>query len=322
VNYLVGFFLFFTVYGKVDPSSVSVSGLSSGGFFAVQYQVAHSSSIKGAAVFAGGPYYCAQGNLNGALLMCMNALQPISVPTLVTYAQRQADQRAIDGLGNLTTHNVYLFSGTLDGTVNPKVMYALDEMYQSFGVKNIVTDFDFVAAHTFPTVDFGNACNQAFTPYISKCNYDGAGNGLQAIYGTLKPRVTPVDSNIISFTQSTFTPGNPATLSLAATGFAYIPTNCGEGSETECKLHVAFHGCLQNTGSVQRAFVNNAGYNAWAEANDIIVLYPQTVASFFNPSNPNGCWDWWGYLNANYAVKSGPQMQFVGKLIDYFVHNY
>jgi len=320
---LVGlFFLLITVYGKVDPNSVSVSGLSSGAFFAVQYQLAHSSSIKGAAIFAGGPYYCAQGTLNGAILMCMNAIQPIPLATLEAYAQRQVNNGNLDGLGNLTTHNVYLFSGTQDGTVNPKVMYALEEFYQNLGVKNIVSDFDFVASHTFPTVNFGNACSQSFTPYISKCNFDGAGNGLNAIYGTLKSPVTPVASNIITFTQSTFTPSNPASLSLAATGYAYVPTNCQEGSETECKLHVAFHGCLQNAGSVQRAFVDNAGYNGWAEANDIIVLYPQTIASFFNPSNPNGCWDWWGYLNANYALKSGPQMQFIGSLINYFVQNH
>jgi hypothetical protein len=39
---------------------ITVGGLSSGAFFAVQYHVAHSATISGAAVFAGGPYYCAQ----------------------------------------------------------------------------------------------------------------------------------------------------------------------------------------------------------------------------------------------------------------------
>jgi len=310
------------VYGKVDPGSVSVSGLSAGAFFAVQYQFAYSASIKGAAIFAGGPYWCAQNQLNDGLLMCMNVVQPIPMDTLLAYARQQDKNRAIDALGNLTTHNVYLFSGTQDGTVNPKVMQALQQMYQTLGVKNIKSDFNFVAAHTFPTLDFGNSCTASYTPYISKCNFDGAGNALQTIYGTLKPAVAPVTSNIISFTQSTFSPGLPSAISLAATGYAYIPTNCKPPSDTECKLHVAFHGCLQNAASVQQAFVQNAGYNGWAEANDIIVLYPQTVASFFNPSNPNGCFDWWGYTNANYALKTGPQMQFTGKLINYFVQNY
>ena len=43
---------------KVDPNSVSISGFSSGAYFAVQYQFAFSSSLVGAAVFAGGPYFC------------------------------------------------------------------------------------------------------------------------------------------------------------------------------------------------------------------------------------------------------------------------
>ena len=40
-----------------DPQGTSVSGLSSGAFMAMQYQVAFSSSVKGAGIVAGGPYY-------------------------------------------------------------------------------------------------------------------------------------------------------------------------------------------------------------------------------------------------------------------------
>jgi hypothetical protein len=44
----------------IDPSEVSVSGLSSGGFMAVQAHVAYSATFKrGAGVVAGGPYYIA-----------------------------------------------------------------------------------------------------------------------------------------------------------------------------------------------------------------------------------------------------------------------
>lgn len=46
---------------NVDPSSVSVSGLSSGGFMSVQLGVAYSDVFKvGFGVFAGGPYDCAR----------------------------------------------------------------------------------------------------------------------------------------------------------------------------------------------------------------------------------------------------------------------
>jgi hypothetical protein len=47
------------VYKKLDPSGVTVSGISSGAFFAHQFHVAYSSLVKGAGIVAGGPYACA-----------------------------------------------------------------------------------------------------------------------------------------------------------------------------------------------------------------------------------------------------------------------
>jgi hypothetical protein len=44
---------------QIDPAKVFVAGISSGGFAAVQMHVAHSSTFKGAAVYAGGVYWCA-----------------------------------------------------------------------------------------------------------------------------------------------------------------------------------------------------------------------------------------------------------------------
>ena len=46
------------------PDAATVSGLSSGGFMAVQLHVAHSATlVKGAGIVAGGPYYCAEGSI-------------------------------------------------------------------------------------------------------------------------------------------------------------------------------------------------------------------------------------------------------------------
>lgn len=46
---------------NVNPDSVSVSGLSSGGFMAAQLGVAYSDIFNaGFGVFAGGPYDCAR----------------------------------------------------------------------------------------------------------------------------------------------------------------------------------------------------------------------------------------------------------------------
>jgi hypothetical protein len=31
--------------------------------------------------------------------------------------------------------------------------------------------------------------------------------------------------------------------------------------------------------------------------------------------NPYACWDWWGYTNANYANRKGPQIMAIQKMV-------
>jgi hypothetical protein len=47
-------------YAKLDPTAITVSGISSGAFFAHQFHVAFSGLVKGAAMVAGGLYACAE----------------------------------------------------------------------------------------------------------------------------------------------------------------------------------------------------------------------------------------------------------------------
>jgi poly(3-hydroxybutyrate) depolymerase len=63
---------------------------------------------------------------------------------------------------------------------------------------------------------------------------------------------------------------------------------------------------------VDAAFYRGAGFNRWAAANRLIVLYPQVSKS---PANPFGCWDWWGYTGAGYAKKSAPQMKAIMAMV-------
>jgi hypothetical protein len=55
---------------NIDKTQISVSGISSGGFMAHQFHVAHSSNVMGAGVVAGGPYYCAEGSIANAITKC------------------------------------------------------------------------------------------------------------------------------------------------------------------------------------------------------------------------------------------------------------
>jgi hypothetical protein len=61
-------------------------------------------------------------------------------------------------------------------------------------------------------------------------------------------------------------------------------------------------------------FVRNAGYNKWADSNGIVVLYPQATATPLQ-GNPEGCWDWWGYDDKDYATKNGRQMSAVHAMV-------
>ena len=60
----------------------TISGLSSGAFFAVQHAIAYSSEVTGVGVIAGGPYYCAKGSETTALDACMNLPTYIDLQTL------------------------------------------------------------------------------------------------------------------------------------------------------------------------------------------------------------------------------------------------
>ena len=61
--------------------------------------------------------------------------------------------------------------------------------------------------------------------------------------------------------------------------------------------------------------VTYTGLNEIAEANNIIVLYPQVSKSTLLPENPEGCFDWWGYTGPEYAYAAGAQPRFVDALV-------
>ncbi len=67
--------------------------------------------------------------------------------------------------------------------------------------------------------------------------------------------------------------GSDALASMADTGFLFVPRDCAAGQP--CRVHVAFHGCRQGIGFLGRTFARQTGYDRWADANRIVVLYPQ-----------------------------------------------
>ena len=47
-----------------------------------------------------------------------------------------------------------------------------------------------------------------------------------------------------------------------------------------CHLHVFFHGCAMSTDSIGTEFLENSGLLEMAEANQIVMLFPQVFTSF------------------------------------------
>ena len=296
---------------NIDKTQTTVSGLSAGGFMAVQMHVAYSATFaKGAGIFAAGPYNCAEGSIVNATGRCMASPSGIPTSTLVNTTKTWASQGLIDPVAHLQNSKVYLFSGTLDSVVKPGVVDALRTYYGNFvPAANIVHKKDLAAEHALVTDDYGSGCSVKGAPFINDCNFDLAGTMLQHLYGPLNPRNggTLPAGNFIEFNQTEFISSH----GMGTTGWAYVPQACQAGSGTACRLHVVLHGCKQNLADVQQQYVRNTGYNRWADSNAIVMLYPQTGAG-----STNSCFDWWGYDSANYAKKSGPQMAAIKAMVD------
>lgn len=304
---------------NADPSLSTVSGISSGGFMAVQMHVAYSASFKtGAAIFAGGPFYCTQGSVSTAQGACMNALPSgPDVTASINTTNSYASAGSIDAASNLTTTKVYMWSGTSDTVVKQAVMNALQTYYKNWvPTANIIYDNAHAAGHAWISPDASAACSAQADPYMNNCSTDAEQTFLTQMYGTLNAKNTgTLSGSYIEFDQSEFFDDkNPAAHSVANTGWAYMPASCA--AKKACKVHIAYHGCVQYYGKVGNKFVAQSGINEWADTNNIIVVYPQTIASNSNPSNPNGCWDWWAYDDPNFAKKTGHQMLMSKRILD------
>ena len=302
---------------------VSVSGLSSGAYMAVQFEVAYSRTVMGAGIIAGGPYFCSQGSVFTAttscsctsdLFTCRVRAGGTRVPDLIAITDWFATSQTIDPTSALAGHRIWMFSGNADSVVPQAVMNDLQSYYRHYiDASRILYKRNLGAEHAMPTDSYGNSCLTLGTPYINNCNYDAAGELLNWIHGPLNPRNNgALNGRFIAFDQSEFITV-PGWHGMADFGYLYIPQACDGNAAQGCKLHVVFHGCLQDPDTIGTAFVRHAGYNAWADNNRLLILYPQATATY---TNPNACWDWFAYDDTRYAQKSGRQMAAVKRMVD------
>jgi len=298
---------------EIEPGTVTVSGVSAGGYMAVQFHVAYSGLVNGAGVIAAGPYYCAESSLQLALGRCMQGGDEIPTDQLVTLTSQLALEDEIDPISDLVSDRVWILRGEADSVVEKRVVDALESYYKALVDPELVVRIDRPrVAHTFPTLDAGGDCTKTESPYLGDCDYDAAGQMLRHLYSGLNARGHVEDGRLLEFDQRPYAT-LASTHALAERGWVYVPDSC-RGRNTSCRLHVVFHGCKQGASFVGDRFVRNAGYLEWAASNRIVVLFPQ-IEPGATPLNPNGCWDWWGYEGERYAVRDGPQLLAVRAMI-------
>ncbi|KAM3926027.1 poly(3-hydroxybutyrate) depolymerase-like [Leptodactylus fuscus] len=295
-------------------SLVSVSGISSGAYMANQFHVSHSGKVVGAALFAGGPFYCAIGNMVTATSACMKFPSTISLIPLKVYTETCASTGLIDPLSNLARGRVFIFSGSKDSVLVQGVAKKLEEYYASYITSGAIKAvYNIAAEHGMPTDSYGGACGSLNKEYINNCNYNGAYEALNHIHvGLQRPSSSAGQSGqLFLFDQSEFFNWAPAiTYGMDTAGYVYVPTACMNGAR--CRIHIAFHGCLQGRDKVGDRFARYAGYNQVADLNNFIILYPQARSIL---TNPNGCWDWWGYTGIAYATKNSFQVTGVQRMM-------
>jgi hypothetical protein len=316
----------------VHNATVSVSGFDSGAMFATQLQFSYSSRIKAFLIATGGPYLCGQGNVDESAV-CMTNPELLDNSLYESQAAEFVAAQKIDNTSNLANHFVYLLSAPLDTVVVQGTTELLQSMYQDYSVASVYTLYNLTdAAHAWITNNHGKRCDHLGPIYLNNCHYDVASDFLSQAFqffnvpggfnNNTSTGYKPYKASLlVEFDQTAFG-ANVSDNSMGDTGYVYIPPQC---YSAKCHLHVHLHGCEQGKDYLGgSSYVSQTGLNEWAEANNIVILYPQVAPNALK-FNPLGCWDWFGYntkdpLNyLEYGTKDGFEVQMVWQMIDQLI---
>jgi poly(3-hydroxybutyrate) depolymerase len=159
---------------NVDTTSITVSGLSSGGVMAINLGYAYSATFRGVGIFAATPYLC-QYHYQYASCQYKNVITQGMLDTMQTTIDNWSGG-AIDNKANVATQKVYLFTGTKDNTVGVNPMLAVQEQYADNGVPSVNLIQAANTGHVFPT-DFTSAGNNRAPPPSRRTSRTAATTG-------------------------------------------------------------------------------------------------------------------------------------------------
>lgn len=81
------------------------------------------------------------------------------------------------------------------------------------------------------------------------------------------------------------------------------------------------HGCDMQAENIGKSLIQGSQFNEIAEANDIVIIYPQNKDVFLDDlQNTMGCWDYVGYTKqgtygaSTYLSKEGEQTKYLYSL--------
>jgi len=292
-----------------DPTSVTISGVSSGAAMAVQYAVAHSSSIVGVGSIAGPAWGCADGELSRAINDCMCGRHSVTSQISLAHMLASSQEQAIDPLvagKSQSLKRAYVFQSAEDATVKKQPAQSSIDFLRAIVREKVVVDTgnhnddSDHAGHGIISPSGSDACraNDQDKTYVRQCGADdNAGKLFHTLYGgnqsydpSKRVKNIPEDEvwmfdqqKIINTVKDQAAPiardqyfgifpihsPRRENFDMAKIGYLYVPPSC-RTTEKKCHVHIALHGCKQDA----EKFAKTAGYNNWAERYHVIVVYP------------------------------------------------
>ena len=253
-------------------------------------------------------------------------LQNVSV--LANVARARARRGLIDAPEHLRGKPILLHLAQNDGCYEGDSVLHTAQFFEEFGARTVLLDRESFAGHHVP-VAHPRADGTAGDLISNASDIDGPRRLLEHIYGEVEPAVPMEESRLFRFDQSEFDPDGLAGLDPHG-GLVYIPSacaSCGEQASSPCRIHVYLHGCdpLPSSSDASNVlsgqmFAEAAGnftLNEYAEANNIIALYPRLSfgEDAVGRSEESHCWDQTGQTGDSFSDREGVQISAVHRMV-------
>ncbi|XP_035715716.1 uncharacterized protein LOC110859858 [Folsomia candida] len=309
--------------GKHDVymDQITLSGFSSGATFAQQMFISHSALFTGIASFSHAYYRCGPGNGREAdydnACTTIGTNQSYNLDNALDDIRSYEQRRLIDSTGNLRNKKLYVYAGARSQIFSLDQSLGAVSIFEPFiksskYIKTVVQD----ATQLLPSDKFGAPCTMSAEQnfFIGNCGFSGAADSLSFLLGDAIRQpghsTRARHQQLLTFDQTEFFYGYNGPEYMDSKGFIYVPRHC---HRQRCYLHFYFHGCLSGREFNGTDHIVNSGFLEVAEANNLIVVFPQAWSSM--PENMIGCWDTYGLTSSLYATRQGPQITVIRNML-------